>query len=193
MKTHSFFPTHVWEIDHTVPEGLVDYSLDLMENGKSVRLSNRAGSWHSLCNLHKDTSFCENYLNGLLFKISQLDFIPEFKVSACWLNVNKKGSLNLPHSHPGCDLSLVWYIKTPKDCGELELENPFLQTRVNLMDYLPEEYTIENTIVESVFLPPVAGKCYIFPSDLRHSVLENNSDEYRISFSANLKFFDYDF
>jgi len=193
MKTHSFFPTHVWEIDCEVPEGMIDYAFELKEVGKSVKLSNRSGSWHSLCNLHRDENFCENYLNKLLDKINELDFMPLFKVTACWININGKGALNIPHSHPGCDLSLVWYIKTPENCGDLELENPFLQTRVNLMDYFPEDFTIENTIVESVFLPPVEGKCYIFPSDLRHSVLENNTDEYRISFSANLKFLDYDF
>ena len=139
MKTHNLFPTQVWEIEHDVPEGMIDYAFEVKDRGKSVTLSNRSGSWHSLCNLNRDESFCENYLNKLLEKINEIDFIPQFKVTACWININGKGALNIPHSHPGCDLSLVWYIKTPKDCGELELENLFLQTRVNLMDYLQEE------------------------------------------------------
>lgn len=193
MKTHNLFPTQVWEIEHDVPKDIVDYVLNVKETKKSVSLSNRAGSWHSLCSLHKEEEFCSRYLNDLLNKVRELDFLPEFKVTACWFNVNGRGALNLPHTHPGCDLSLVWYIKTPENSGELEIENPFLFPRINLIDYFPLEFNEEHDIVEYKPLPPAEGRCYIFPPDLRHSVSESNSDELRISFSANLKFVDYNF
>lgn len=198
MKTYNLFPTQVWEIDYPIPDGMLDFALKIqkeeIEKKKNpIVISNRAGSWHSVSTLlHKYESFYEDFLQSFVLDITKHDFIPNFRVSACWFNINKKGSFNIPHVHGGNELSMVWYLKAPKNCGDLELENPFLSSRSNLSESYPEDYYEENNLFDFMNLPAVEGRCYIFPSDLRHSVQENKSDELRISFSANLKFFDYE-
>jgi uncharacterized protein (TIGR02466 family) len=41
-----------------------------------------------------------------------------------WANINPPGGYNRPHMHPNSLWSGVYYIKTPKNCGHLKLEDP---------------------------------------------------------------------
>ena len=36
-------------------------------------------------------------------------------LSACWININKKGDFNVQHDHPGCHMSGVMYLKIPEN------------------------------------------------------------------------------
>ena len=186
MKIHPCFPSLIWEREVSVPHDLANYCENLSQTSVGVKGSNICGSWHSIYNLHEDNYFKNSYLNNFL---NHLDFLPNFKVDACWINVNPKGSFNLQHMHPGSDLSLVWYIQTPKNCGNIEFENPHLCLRSNLMEFLDEDFVEEHYANDHQVFPSVQNKCYIFPSDLPHLVQENKSDTLRISMSANLSFF----
>ena len=52
-------------------------------------------------------------------------FIDEFKkivMTGLWANINYKGDINWPHNHAG-DISGVYYLQTPKNCGNIGLLN----------------------------------------------------------------------
>jgi uncharacterized protein (TIGR02466 family) len=99
-----------------------------------------------------------------------------------WFNINKYKDFNLEHDHPGSILSGVYYVKTPKNSGNLIFKN-----NNNRDLYLPDDRLIEYNILNSssYFLPPQENCLHIFPSWLIHYVEPNLSKEERISFSFN--------
>jgi len=98
-----------------------------------------------------------------------------------WININRKGASNVPHTHPGSFLAATYYIKTPPLCGDLCFYNP----RSPILFALKwSQYTNENSSIWKV--GPKVGKLIIFPSDLLHGVEPNQSDEPRISLSFNM-------
>ena len=42
----------------------------------------------------------------------------------CWINLNKKGGFNPPHVHPAQTYSGVYYISSPKNCGNIHFLDP---------------------------------------------------------------------
>lgn len=186
MKIHNCFPTFIWELEILVPENFPKYCIDISQKTSSIKASNQCGSWHSGYNLHEDKFFYSNYLEYFL---KHLSFLPNFRVENCWINVNPKHSFNTLHAHPGSDLSLVWYVQTSKDCGDIEFLNPNFCLRTKLIDFFEEEFLEKNYNNETCTFSALTNRCYIFPSDLLHLVNENKSDSLRISMSANLNFY----
>jgi len=186
VRIHHCFPSLIWQIEIPVSQDLINYCKTLSQTSTGVKASNVCGSWHSNYDLHENSYFRDTYLNNAL---NHIDFLPNFKVDACWINVNPKGSFNLQHMHPGSDLSMVWYIQTPKNCGDIQFENPYLCLRSNLTEFLDEDFVENHYINDHKTFSSIQGNCYIFPSDLPHLVEENKSNEMRISISANFSFF----
>jgi uncharacterized protein (TIGR02466 family) len=184
MKIIPLFPSLVWECEIEVPEDMVEYCLSMPQKSGGVKYSNRGG-WHSESYLHEDSTFVKKYLN---YFTNELNFLPKFKVDHCWININYNGSYNISHCHPGSDLSLVWYIQTPNQCGDIEFENPNCFSRSNLNETIDLEVQEQYFQYDEHQLPSIKNKCYVFPSDLRHLVEENKSNIERISMSANLSF-----
>jgi uncharacterized protein (TIGR02466 family) len=108
-----------------------------------------------------------------------------FKISNMWININGFKDYNRNHHHPGCLFSGVYYIHTPKDCGNIE----FVRSTDKLMAY---DWVIPVTEWNSYncfnwYLPAEQHRCYIFPSFYEHRVLPNlNKEEERYSISFNL-------
>ncbi len=82
-----------------------------------------------------------------------------------WFNEMAPGQQTSLHSHEENNeiLSAVYYIVTPKDCGDLV---------VKLDD-------------GDVLIKPQAGQMILFTPDLPHSVNRNNSDSLRLSVAIN--------
>lgn len=102
-----------------------------------------------------------------------------------WININKYKDFNWTHMHPFSLLSGVYYVKTPKNCGDIEFENPdadkFLDTKRYVKNF--------NKFNSPLYLTPSEqGVLYIFPSWIKHKVFPNmNKTEERVSISFNLK------
>ena len=106
-----------------------------------------------------------------------------------WVNINQKLNSNQAHTHPGCILSGVYYIKTPKECGNIQFIHPAqdMMTRdwSNFIDRnWYSDYNQYNSELWS--LPSEEGRLYVFPSWIKHLVQPNMSDEERISISFNV-------
>ena len=124
-------------------------------------------------------SFLENanFISYNNYKIKNKLYLDNF-----WFNINRYKDFNLEHDHPNSILSGVYYVKTPKNSGNLIFKN-----NNNSNFYLEKNNLIEfNTLnSSSYFLPPQENCLHIFPSWLPHYVEPNSSEEERISFSFN--------
>lgn len=68
------------------------------------------------------------------------------------------------------NISCVYYVKVPENCGKLVFEYPINQ-------YQTKRY----------YINPFVGRYILFPSTLNHFVTKNKSNEKRISLSFNFK------
>ena len=101
-----------------------------------------------------------------------------------WANINYPGCFNRSHNHPNSQWSGVYYVKTPKDCGNLILEDP----RPGYAMTVPQQispHKLPYRLLRNVGYMPVAGRLIMFPSFLNHYVDVNKSKENRISISFN--------
>ena len=127
------------------------------------------------------------------FKEPILNFIKSFdplcnffiELNGIWINENFKGSSNFKHLHPQSNFSGVYYIKVPKNSGNII----FYRDEI-LYEYL-ENYKIFNSsefnISEKIEIKE--DDLILFPSFLNHSVEKNFNEDSRISlaFNFNLK------
>ena len=189
VKKQNIFKTPVWttRIDADNKK-IQDYAYSLKSQDKSGVIRSNVGGWHSNShpgNFHGGIgevpeilgnlfdSFCEliknNITNG-----------EEVVIDNWWFNINHKKVLNTHHSHPGADYSLVYYVKTHEDCGDLVLKRS--DDKVLFNREFVHHYEMENP---DCSIKPEDGQLVIFPSWLKHSVDMNAKDKDRISLAVN--------
>lgn len=115
----------------------------------------------------------------------------EIYIQSLWYNINGPGASNDRHTHPGCDLAGIFFVKVPEgDCGELEIENPNHFAQYHMLSSLDEKLKKDLRASHSMWLPPEEGATVIFPSNILHRVMTNNTDEDRISIAWNMRIVD---
>ncbi len=183
----SLFPSPVIHSDFKFRPELLEWVKRYYKTGEHDANSSSAG-WHSKYTLHEDQRFLEHSIliyAHIADSLNQLTDAP-FYINSMWANVNKPGDYNHSHIHAGVDFSGVLYLQAPLHCGDIIFENENAKHRYNWK--MPEEVKDNLSLHDSVWFHPVAGRCFIFPADLRHRVERNDSDEDRISIGFNLKF-----
>ena len=174
------------EIDN---ESIKNYCLDLhkKETGKFVtnyggwQSQDKRGHTEELDSLMQEISEQMQYVKGIL----GLKDKENISFGNYWINVNGRGSFNLPHVHPFSLVSAVYYVDVPKDSGRLVFENPIQQHDYVMKPDIVERFNGINSGYWNV--EPETGDLIIFPSWLRHWVEPNNTDENRISIAFNLQ------
>ena len=114
----------------------------------------------------------------------QYDCKLDINVGNAWLNINNKGHSNKPHVHPLSEFACVYYLKTPKDCGNIILIKDSFYRMDGIADLPAKETNILNC--DSFFIEPRENRFVMFPGYVEHLVEKNNSNEDRISLSFNL-------
>ena len=178
------FTDGVWNT--TFITELKDYC-DITRN-TSNRVASNVGGYQS-----KDLDLTDLELQPLISHIEKetLNFshmfnmtYSSFKMSNMWININGYKDYNRNHHHTGTLFSGVYYISTPKDCGNIE----FIRSTDKLMAYdwhIPVTSWNEHNSF-NWYLPAIQYRCYIFPSFYEHRVLPNLSKEERYSISFNV-------
>ena len=196
LKKQNIFKTSMWtskiEVDN---EKIKNYAYSLksandggvMMDGSIIVRSDfsSSGQYYSSVPSRHSSNKIPKYMNDLLD--SFCDIIQknitngeEVYVDNWWFNVNHKGVLNTHHSHPGADYSLVYYVKTHEDCGDLVLKRS--DDKVLFNREFVHHYEMENP---DCSIKPEDGQLVIFPSWLKHSVDMNAKDKDRISLAVN--------
>lgn len=112
----------------------------------------------------------------------------KYQITNIWININKPQGYNVAHTHPDSDLSGVFWINTPQNSGDLRFESPNHFTQYKTIQNFNDEIKNSLNYYHDFWLQPTEGKLIIFPSDIKHFVETNQSDEDRISISFNISF-----
>ncbi len=189
------FPTVIHELKvgnfRSIKKELMDYVYDQHDRDpKGLNLSNMGG-WQSqpIYFNHKNillsivTETLQSY-----FSKGVLGEGEEFTYKGLWMNINRKGDYNTTHDHPLSHMAGVFWIKTPKDCGNLILENPRHFVCAHEMRRYSDDFRSLTNSYPSYLITPTEGDITLFPSSLSHRVEVNESDDDRISASFNLIF-----
>jgi|TARA_R110000803_G_scaffold64018_1_gene124821 uncharacterized protein (TIGR02466 family) len=167
---------------------LLKYLLNLKKKSKGRTVSSPTG-WQSEDLPLKEKVFSQiveeidkNFYEYI--KILSLDY-SKFQIGNMWCNMNGHKDYNLVHSHGDAVVSGVYYIKVPKDSGNIFFVNPALQQiEVNWKNCI-KEYTNYNSSHFSI--KSIEHYLLLFPSWLSHGVQPNlNKKENRVSMSFNI-------
>ena len=108
-----------------------------------------------------------------------------FKIDTMWCNINEYKDYNISHIHPNSLFSGVYYLKTPKDCGNLVFEHPCGYLEYNWNKNFIQDCVTHNSGIWKIL--PKKNYLFLFPSWLKHYVKPNlNKKEDRISISFNV-------
>ena len=182
------FPTPIYIADIKHPTLNQELERDIIawsKQDKGITRTNVQG-WHSTTNMHELPQFKK--LVDMLYACQKTIYEQEHYESEpflgnMWANINPPGGMNRAHQHPNSLWSGVYYIKAPKNCGHLKIDDPrssAAMVRPNQKDGQKPPRLYRETHYE-----PVAGRCIMFPSWLMHCVDPNNSNDIRISVSFN--------
>ncbi len=187
-NTQLLFPTciHIFQIQNfeSLKDELVEHVYQENDKDPEGRIISNRGGWQSKDFVKDDKilSIIGDIIYGLPVLNEGIDFDIE-----CWFNINCKGDYNNKHVHPNSDFSGVFWLKTPKECGNIVFESPHnFSSYMEIQSYI-QEFKNDTKCTCSHYFKPVEGKMLIFPSSLQHEVKPNESDKDRISVSFNVK------
>tara|TARA_R110002012_G_scaffold249498_1_gene427087 strand:+ start:1487 stop:2077 length:591 start_codon:yes stop_codon:yes gene_type:complete len=188
MKRELYFATPVYIKDVGTPEYnqyLEEKIISWSKQDKGLIKTNVNG-WHSTTDMHEKPEYKhlveELYIaQEEIYKDECLDNSPH--LGNMWCNINYKGGFNKAHIHPNSLWSGVYYVKTPKNCGTLKIEDP----KSSSLMVRPRKTTQQEPqyLWTEVHFEAQAGRLIMFPSWLNHMVEINQSEEPRISISFN--------
>ena len=188
-NVHNLFPTpiHCLKINDfdSKKQSLIDYAYNLRDNAERGRTASNRGGFQSLVFKVKGGDVLQDLL------IDVISNIPSFKSGVdvrchTWVNINPPNALNVKHCHPNCDIAGVLWIKIPKNSGKLMFVSPYNYMCYNEMMCYSRKFRDDHAYHFDYSYEPVEGGLMLFPAHLEHKVLENKSDEDRISVSFNL-------
>jgi len=188
MHRDLLFPTPVYIADIKHPTLNQELERDIVawsKQDKGIVRTNVQG-WHSKTNMHERPEFKK--LVNMLYDCQKTVYEQEYYESEpvlgnMWANINPPGGSNRAHQHPNSLWSGVYYIKAPKNSGNLKIDDPrsvACMSRPRQKDGEKPARLFRETHYE-----PIAGRCIMFPSWLMHCVDPNNSNDIRISVSFN--------
>jgi len=170
---------------NSIKDDLIAWIYQYQKTDEGVIISNRGG-WQSRSDFYFEPSFIRFYDYILRHILNSIPFVDvNVTLQNMWININKKGDLNISHNHPESMLSGVFWVKTPNECGKINFESlesfnySFFHRKAH-----PELRKINfDSCVE---FDPKEGSILLFPANLRHMVNQNQSDEDRISIAFNI-------
>ncbi len=191
-KPNLFFPTPVWTLQLGDYQSINEQMYKFIKNAQSkdqqgISKSNIKG-WHS-----KDFNMQENepknFIKFILPAIEQVitDMNWEkqkqsININNMWAIINIGGSANLRHQHGNSTISGAYYVRAPKNSGDIVFYDP----RPAPVYTYPKAVNPNLLNAQVNGISPKEGALVLFPSYLDHSVNENLSNEERIVISFNI-------
>jgi len=186
MIKAAYFPTIIYAKDVNLDNRLFERAVvEWSQRDQGIKRTNLKG-WHSTTDMHQVPVFKPLVdelfkMQNEIFKEEWLDGTPT--MGNMWANINPPGGMNRPHIHPNSHFSGVYYIKAPKDCGQIVFNDPRTLSHMIMPTRIKE--TPPSHLWREVRVDPLEGRMIMFPSWLWHSVDPNESKDIRISVSFN--------
>ena len=168
------FPHHIYKFKvsnyENLNKKLISEIYDLREDNKlGIKRSNKGG-WHSKSYfIHQDCNVPTELLNmsKIIYNFYSENVLKNKKYievfTMLWVNINNKEDYNILHTHPHSHYSGVYYVRAPKNSGNLYFDDSY--------EIIPEE-----------------GMLYMWESHLEHGVNKNKTNKDRVSISFNFNF-----
>ena len=118
-------------------------------------------------------SSIKSYINSLYGENTT-----EWIIIESWMTKTLKGRCAREHSHGLADISGVYYLDTNGSDGNLIL--------VNSHNHLESNILLNELVNNNAVMPLENGMIFLWPSQLRHYTLVNESDHERVSVSFNI-------
>jgi uncharacterized protein (TIGR02466 family) len=174
----SIFPTNIlivnYDKDILVEKIFVQEKLEYSKNLLNKRSKNSFILNEKILKGLKD--FFQKYVNEYTKNV--LYTKTELIITQSWSNINNTNESHHVHSHPNSILSGVFYLNTVKGTPII-----FEKSYNDNISFTSEKHDILNATHFAI--DPVPGDLLIFPSTLKHKVLNNNTKDVRISISFN--------
>ena len=163
-----------------------------IKNKESTNKTNRGG-WQSPMDMHLRKEF-KPFVDELLQVQNAVSknecYTSSMDIKAMWANINYPGSYNVPHVHPNSNWSGAYYVKVPKDSGNINFHDPRHGSEMIEPEQLPVP-ELDQRLWKDVTFIPKEGDLILFPAYLTHEVFTNDSKEkdeagWRVSISFNL-------
>jgi len=191
---HKLFPSAVFQFKvqnfEKLNKQLSEYIYELKKSDESGIKRSNVNGWHSKNFKVEKDNVPYNFIKSIHEHIKEVivegfgwKYIPEkVGISEIWAIINKKGTFNKSHNHPGSYLSAAYYVKAPENCGNIHFYDPNEIKKFNCPTI--EKYT--ELSASGFSIRPEEGNLLIFPSYLYHDVGENLSNDERIVISFNV-------
>ena len=191
-KPNLLFPTPVWT---TQLENFKDMNEEMynfikesqIEDQKGIKKSNNLG-WHSKdfdMRQTKPKNFIKSispYIEKVMTDMNWEKEKQSVKISNMWAIINTGGSTNSRHQHGNSTISGAYYVRAPKNCGDIVFYDP----RPAPVFYYPKSIRSNSLNAQVSSISPKEGALILFPSYVDHSVNENLSNDERIVISFNV-------
>lgn len=185
----NFFPPQInntlisenFNLDNAISKIINDKPTNSLSDIKQIKIYKYYQSEHNLHynqDFYSVKNFIESYLNNNLknFYFNK-DIIGKFVINKMWFVKSSKGINLASHNHPEGVISGILYYKIPtgKNPGYLIIENPQgnIIINSNLHNFKKDK--------KIILIKPEYNNLIIFNSYLNHSVVNQQTDDWRIS------------
>ena len=180
MKLSLLWPTPVWEIQTPELEQIAD---DMVNEYASFKKSNKEFPYNVFDGTFASAKSLESLI-GQFTNQAMYDGDFDWRYSHIVrgrFNMTTKNGWDSPHIHVGPQLVAVYYWQVPEGSGDLVLVAPSFAGGLTT--------TMEGTKGTRTYykVTPKKGLLVLFPSDLVHFVLPNETDSIRASVAANIE------
>jgi len=193
IKPNHSFTNPIWIFDlknhDLINESIIKLIYSLKKSDpEGLNRSNRGG-WHSYDGIFENeelfplASIIKEIIHQILLtsRVDKNIPIPSYSMTLQgWANVSSYNHRNILHTHPRCDYSGVYYLKVPKNSGNLIIHNKIGQPSNSV---LKENDMYENINTKEII--PKEGSFVLFKSDTMHEVNINEAHDDRISIAFN--------
>ena len=179
-------PIYIADIAHPTLNQELERDIIAWSNKDKGVVRTNVKAWHSETNMNELPQFKKlvDMLYACLRTIYDQEHLDSEPVLGnMWANINPPGGMNRAHQHPNSLWSGVYYIKAPKNCGHLKIDDP----RASAAMYRPrrKKGKLPERLWREHHYEPKDGRVIMFPSWLMHCVDPNESKDIRISVSFN--------
>ena len=192
-KPNLFFPTPVWalQLDNykEINEQMYTFIKKTQNNDQiGINKSNIKG-WHSKDFDLQETvtknfiEFISPAIEGVITDMNWEKEKQKININNMWAIINTGGAANLRHQHGNSTISGAYYVRAPKNCGDIVFYDP----RPAPVYSHPNANKPNSLNAQVNGITPSEGALVLFPSFLDHSVNANLSEEERMVISFNVR------